>query len=307
LRYTRDKKGAFLENGTILRNEGLALVEDDDSWSNFSPSLILNYMFNEDVSGYFTWSEGYRSGGYNARATTSGSFGSPFDEENITSMEVGLKSEWFDSRLRVNAAIFSYEYEDRQVTQFVASTGGASSQITNAGSQDAKGFELEITALPMPGLMIMANYGYVDTSTNEYISTTPDPISGFGGSTNSDISDLVKDLGPNNTGALIAVYDFEPTDWGQWSLQVDGTYVGTRRNSPLMYRYDTADSYELLNARLTLSEIPVSTGSLRVSAWGKNINDEEYRITGIDFGALGFATNNYAPLRSYGIDIIYEY
>lgn len=307
LRYTQDKKDAFLENGTILRNEGLAIVEDDDSWSNFSPSLILNYMFNEDVSGYFTWSEGYRSGGYNARATTSGSFSSPFDEENITSMEVGLKSEWFDSRLRVNAAIFSYEYEDRQVTQFVASTGGASSQITNAGSQDAKGFELEITALPMPGLMIMANYGYVDTTTNEYISTTPDPISGFGGNTNSDISDLVKDLGPNNTGALIAVYDFEPTDWGQWSLQVDGTYVGTRRNSPLMYRYDTADSYELLNARLTLSEIPVSTGSLRVSAWGKNINDEEYRITGIDFGALGFATNNYAPLRSYGIDIIYEY
>ena len=307
LRYTQDKKDAFLENGTILRDEGLARVEDDDSWSKFSPSVILNYLINDDVSAYFTWSEGYRSGGYNARATTSGSFSSPFAEENITSLEVGLKSEWFDSRLRVNAAIFSYEYEDRQVTQFVASTGGASSQITNAGSQDAKGFELEVTALPMPGLMIMANYGYVDTTTNEYISTTSDPISGFGGTTNSDISDLVKDLGPNNTGALIAVYDFEPTDWGQWSLQVDGTYVGTRRNSPLMYLYDTADSYELLNARLTLSEIPVSTGSLRVSAWGKNINDEEYRITGIDFGALGYATNNYAPLRTYGIDIIYEY
>lgn len=307
LRYTEDKKDAFLENGTILRNEGLALVTDDDSWSNFSPSLILNYMFNDDVSGYFSLSSGYRSGGYNARAAAEFSFTTPFDEENITSYELGLKSEWFDSRLRFNAAVFMYEYEDRQLTQFVAGAAGASSVITNAGSQDAKGFEVEVTALPLPGLMIMANYGFTRTSTNEYVSTTPDPISGFSGQTNSNIKDLVKSLGPDNTGALIAVYDFEPTDWGQWSLQVDGTYVGTRRNSPLMNRWDTADSYTLMNARLSLSEIPVSTGSLRISAWGKNMTDKEYRITGIDFGALGYATNNYAPLRSYGIDVVYEY
>jgi len=37
------------------------------------------------------------------------------------------------------------------------------------------------------------------------------------------------------------------------------------------------------------------------------MTDKEYRITGIDFGALGYATNNYAPLRSYGIDVVYEY
>lgn len=307
LRYTEDKKNAFLENGTILRDEKLAKVEDDNSWTNFSPSLIFNYAFNDDVSGYFTWASGYRSGGYNARATTSGSFANPFDEENITSYEVGLKSEWLDSRLRFNAAMFMYEYEDRQVSQFQAGAGGASTVITNAGRQEAKGFELEITALPLPGLMIMANYGYVDNDTKEYISTTADPISGFAGKVNADIADMVDDLGPKNTGAVIAIYDFEPTDWGQWGLQVDVTYVGVRRNSPLLNLYDTADSYDLLNARLTLSEIPVATGSLRLAAWGKNLNDEEYRITGIDFGALGYATNNYGELRSYGIDIIYEY
>ena len=307
LRYTQDKKDSFLENSTILRNEGIAKVEDSASWTNFSPSLNFNYMFNDDVSGYFSWSQGYRSGGYNARASVSGSFQSPFDEENITSYELGLKSEWFDSRLRFNAAVFMYQYDDRQTTQFVASTGGASSQITNAGESEAKGFELEITALPLPGLMIMANYGFVDTNTKEYISTTPNPISGFSGQTNADIADLVDDLGPNNSGALIAVYDFEASDIGQWSVQVDGTYVGKTRNSPLMNKYDTDPGYKLLNARLSLSEIPVTTGSLRVSAWVKNMNNKEYRITGIDFGALGYATNNWAPLRTYGIDVTYEY
>lgn len=307
LRYTQDKKDAFLENGTILRNEGIAKVEDDDTWTNFSPSLILNYAFNDDVAAYASWATGYRSGGYNARASVSSSFATPFDEENITSFEMGLKSEWLDSRLRVNAAVFMYEYEDRQVGQFRAGSGGASTVITNAGKQDATGLELEITAMPLEGLMIMANYGYVDTDTKEYISTTADPATGFAGQVNADIADLVADGGPKNTGALIAVYDFEPSDWGQWSLQVDGSYTGARTNHALLNTFDSAESYELLNARLTLSDIPVSSGSLRVAAWVKNLNNEEYRITGIDFGALGYATNNYGELRSYGIDVIYEY
>ena len=49
---------------------------------------------------------------------------------------------------------------------------------------------------------------------------------------------------------------------------------------------------------------------LRVSLWGKNLTNKEYRMYGTDFGfngAMGYAGNLYGELRSYGIDFIYEF
>ena len=48
-------------------------------------------------------------------------------------------------------------------------------------------------------------------------------------------------------------------------------------------------------------------GALRVSLWGKNLTDEEYREYGIDFGSLGFAGNVYGEPRTYGLDLVYRY
>ena len=64
---------------------------------------------------------------FNARASTLGSFTTPFAEEDVKSWELGLKSEWMDNRLRLNAAVFTNDYTDIQIAQFEAGSGGASS------------------------------------------------------------------------------------------------------------------------------------------------------------------------------------
>ena len=59
---------------------------------------------------------------------------------------------------------------------------------------------------------------------------------------------------------------------------------------------------------MNIDDIPIGQrGSLRVSAWGKNLTDEEYREWGIDFGALGYAGNVYAKPLSYGVDVVYTF
>lgn len=307
LRYTRDNKEVYLKNNNFTANP-------DDSWSNFSPSLTANYSINEDVAVYGTVSTGYRAGGYNARASSIADFNQNFDEETVTNLEAGIKSDWFDSRLRVNASIFHLEYDDAQVSQFKAGAGGASSIISNAGALETDGIELEITALPLPGLMVTATYGYQDSQYTKFISGITDPITAFPAPTaaadaagNEDISGVAT-VGntPKNTGSLILSYDFEATDWGQWNLRVDGTYTGSKVHHPQLNAFDSTGDQTRVNARLTLSDIPVSKGNLSVSAWVKNLNNEEHREWGIDFSSLGFALNTFQELRSYGLDIVYE-
>jgi iron complex outermembrane receptor protein len=81
---------------------------------------------------------------------------------------------------------------------------------------------------------------------------------------------------------------------------------------PFNNQYDSAEDRTLLNGRISLNDIDVggccrAGGSLRLSLWGKNLSDEEYRNWGIDFGSLGFAGNVYGEPRTYGLDLVYVY
>ncbi len=315
-RYTVDDKDQWLRQSQILRNEGIDTVSAKDDWSNFNPSLTFNYQWTEDLSTYLSYTSGYRSGGFNPRASTSETFTTAFNEEEVDSFEFGFKSDWLDSRLRINGAVFYYEYNDRQVSQFFAGSAGASTSIVNAGDTEALGFEVEITALPMPGLLLQLNYGYLDYTFNEFVTSPIDPITGLpvdghpdaDPDGNVDIADeAVPNYTPDNTGSFAATYTFEPFDWGTLSARVDVTYVDKIHHHPVLHLYTSRDEQTHVNARVTLSDIAMAGGNVRISAWGKNITNESDREFGIDFGTLGFSIVNYQELASWGIDLSYEY
>ncbi|MEQ9464706.1 MAG: TonB-dependent receptor [Haliea sp.] len=309
LRYTRDQKTSFLRNSTIQRNEGIEEVIGDDSWSNVTPALTVSYAPTDTLNTYFTLARGFRSGGFNARAASARAFSTPFNEENVTSYELGIKSDLWEQKLRVNAALFHYVYEDKQVTQFEAGSSGASSIIANAGKTEAQGVELEVTLIPVTGLLLKASYGFIDNNIKEFDTTPSNPVTGVGGGTeNVDISDIAKTIHtPRHNASLIAEYTFEPFSFGQLVLQADSSYNSERYFHPINNLYDSAGKQTLINARASLTNIDVGSGSLRISAWGKNLADKEYREWGIDFGALGFATDSFILPRMYGLDVIYEY
>lgn len=305
IRYTEDEKDAYLYSQDIAATTEAVPGKADDKWDNVSYMVNGNYAITDDISVYLSYSTGYNSGGFNARASNLPSFQTPYDEEEVETWELGLKSELLDNRLRLNVAVFTNDYTDIQINQFEAGSGGASSRIVNAGEGTYQGIEFDIAMVPVDGLTIDLTYGYLDTQFDEYVARNP--------ATNllQDISDVTTVAqAPENSASLGVQYDFDPFRFGVLSARVDVAYKDEFVFHPFQNQYDSADDRTLINARLSLNDIRLGCceeGSLRVSLWGKNLTDEEYRNWGIDFGDLGFAGDVYGEPRTYGLDVVYNY
>lgn len=309
-RYTVDKKETQLTN-TLDGGTQPVTVQDNNDWNNFNPSITLDYRWNEQLSTYFKIATGYRSGGYNVRASTVDSFRSPFDEEEITAYELGWKSDLFDRKLRLNGSIFHMRYSDQQISQFTASgSSGGSTQMTNAGKSTMEGIELEAVFIPTAGLRISASYGYLDLEYKEFEAGVVDRVTGFPTNVNADISGSANRnlYAPEHSASLAVEYQFAPWRIGQLTVRMDASYTDEISFHPQFNLYDASDSHTLVNARATLAEIPAGrNGTFKVALWGKNLENKEYRDFGVDFGQLGFAVNSYGPLRSWGIDFVYDF
>jgi iron complex outermembrane receptor protein len=312
IRYTEDEKEAFLYTQTIPVNPitGEVYSKDspitaDDKWDNISYKINGNYAITDDVSVYLTYATGYNGGGFGARASNVLAFQTPFEEEEVETWELGLKSEFWDNRVRFNAAIFTNDYTDIQIAQFEAGSGGASSRIVNAGQGTYEGFEFDVVVVPVDGLTIDMTYGYLDAEFDEYLAFNPATR------VLEDISDnTTVAQAPENTASLGVQYDFEPFSFGALSARMDVAYKDEYVFHPYQNLYDSADDRTLVNGRLSLNDIRMGCcekGALRVSLWGKNLTDEEYRNWGIDFGTLGFAGDVFGEPRTYGLDVVYTY
>ena len=307
LRYTEDEKDGHLFNENLIRSvtghSDENPLKNKDEWDNLSYLLNVNWAINDDMNVYGTWSTGYNAGGFNARATSLSAWNNPVDEEEISAFEVGLKAEWLDGRLRTNLAAFYNDYTDIQIAQFEAGSGGASSRLVNAGEATYSGFELDLVAVPMQGLVVDATYGYLDAEYEEYLARNPTTNMQVDISGNTTVART-----PENTFSLGVQYDIPPLfDWGTLSVRVDANYMDDMVFHPFNNEFDSAEARWLMNARVNLTGIDVGNGSLRLSAWGKNLLDEEYREWGIDFASLGFAGNVYGQPRTYGLDLSYEF
>ncbi len=263
----------------------------------FNWSATLDYQITDNILAFAKVSTGYKSGGFNPRSVDDG-----FNPETVTAYELGFKSDLFDRRLRINGSVFYNKQDNLQVQQFRAGSGGAQSLTTNAGKADFKGIELEVTAVPVEGLTLYANGSYIDRNYKQFIVLDP--------TTNLlvDIADRAKfNYTAAKTAAAGVEYKFPPFSFGQLSIRADYNYQSKRyfnvsELGSAHFRDIVAGGRGLLDARVALSGIQVGGGELTVALFGKNITDESYRISGIDFGSLGFAGNTYGDPMTWGFD-----
>jgi len=292
-----------------------------EDYSNTSPMANLSYHWNEDLMTYFRWAEGFQSGGFNGRGATLSFTAIPYDDERVTSYEIGMKSHWLDSRVQVNAAVFYTENTDLQVPQFPPEVTSPSvgTVVVNAGDATIKGGELELVARPVPELDLYLNYAYLDPEYDEYIvgqDLDGSPIDTANG------REFIQS--PKHTLGGGIKYHFGEFSFGVLSARVDAYWQddilfsgdpAIVAQNPLIAadsKKDRAvnqqDDYMLLDARIMLDQIPLGdTGNFRLALWGKNLTDKEYRYTSVDLiDQLGFAISHYGEPRTYGISLTYE-
>ena len=305
-RYTSESKELYRtrieSDGTVSVPEGTTA---DDDYSDFSPSLSVSWYLNEDSHVYGKISSGFRSGGFNDAANSVDTFQLGFDQEELTAYEIGYKSRWLDNRLQVNTAVFFSDYTDMQISNFIPDpVVGSRSIVNNAGAAEITGLELEITAQPTADLNIMFSYGYLDGDYQEYLELDP----GTG-----EVVDVKKDRAfpfvAKHSGSLSMAWDMLHFDWGVVTGRFDYSYIDDHFTYAKNFESTEVEAYDLLDARLTLSEIPLGSGGrqLELALWAKNLTDEEYRTHGIDFGAFGFSGNYFGNPRTYGAFIRYQF
>jgi len=284
-RYTEDTKEAAIIDAAPN------WVEKQD-WSNFNPTVTVEYAFSEDVNAYAKIASGYNAGSHPVRSGNPAAFALTADEETVVDYEIGLKTMLLDQRVRLNIAAFWYEYEDLQVNDFQA----GATVLRNAGEATVRGIEVEALARPTDNLELTLGYGYLDFEYEEFV------IGGV------DISDTAEaPFAPENTLQASAVYTWPLGSNGALQARMDLSYTDEYHFNPTLFLHDAAEERTLLNARLSWKEIPLPQGSLELSAWVQNLTDEEYREFGTDFGALGFSTNSFGDPRTWGVDLRYEF
>ncbi len=287
----------------------------DQDFSNDSGSATVAYQVTDDTYVFVRWSTGYRSGGYNGEI-----YNNPFEEETIEQWELGVKSDILPGTLRVNASIFSYVYDDLQVSQIkVSPTGQPTSYLGNAGKADRWGSELELQWSPLDNLLIAASWAHMDGDFDKF-----PPLCGTG--VYADVCLETKDsarnsITPENSLSLITDWVFASTDWADFMAHVEVFWQGKSKSAPLWtnnyavsdgtypYIYDAieTDDRVVLNARIGIENVELSSGTLRAAIWGRNLSDEDVQSFGINFGSLGPITMQYAEPLTYGLDVTYEF
>ena len=151
---------------------GLTNSPDSGSWTALTGRLALDIRINEEVMVYGALSSGYKPGGMNAAIPQQfhGTSGFTFDREDVTAIEVGTKSFWFDRRLNLNGSFFTYQYEGLQVTRIKNNSAINENIDANIWGFEAEGW---LTFDEMPNLMVDYAYSYLNTSVDGSMSLDP--------------------------------------------------------------------------------------------------------------------------------------
>ena len=325
LRYTSDRKEFVQEASDPTVPAPPSRGSAENTFTSWTPAATLSLFTPEDwlmdtpvehLMGYFTYSRGFKGGGFNAviQPQVASIDPTPFQPETLDNFEIGLKTIAFDGLLTANVALFYAQYDDIQVTQFLTEVDDpddpqtvTSQRVTkNAAKATTKGVELELLARPIDGLQITGTLGYVDARYDDF----------------PDAEDQLTGAIINRAGQTFnRTPDFNSFVSIQYSMPVEiadsssmNGWLTPRIEWVYRSRYhivepELVDSfqrgYNLLNARLSYD---FWDDRAQVALWGKNLLDEAYFTEA--FGAVstfGVVTQFYDPPVTFGGELSYRF
>ena len=309
-RWTRDDKTAtqlrqnylgirtpfFGNPGAVVLGAPNTDYTNDRSFDEFTPRVSLSYDLLPELTGYFSYGRGFKSGGFDMRGdavaypeTVDG-----YDAETVSSYEVGLKGTVAE-RFTFATALFVSEYEDQQITsQFLIPPTTVVSFVDNAGASDIWGWEFEGTAWFTDNFGARLSLGYTDAEFDEFVTFNP----GTGQRENlADQRDFQNT--PDWTGSLSLDFQFPLAAGGVIAVTPTASYRGDSQMFEIAEPSLDQTSYWIYDTSLVWTS---QSERYQLGLHGKNLGDEEYRVGGYNFNApltgnalIGF----YGPPRTW--------
>jgi iron complex outermembrane receptor protein len=313
-RYTNDKRtsqvlrttflGGFsnLFGGTGVPVAVTSNFNGSATFKDFNPRASISWQPNRNHNLYFTYSQGFKGGGFDPRGQTSAApdldgdgdrdaddqfeFLS-FDPETVDSYEIGWKASLLDNRLNISVAAFLGQYDNVQIpgsVGFDANGDGTNETFigitSNAASADVNGIEFEGTALvgkdfAGDGSRFSVNWslGVLDAKFNTFIDNFGNDVADNRVFQNTP--DITAHMG-FNLGVPVAsgMVDFI----GLASLRSDASQFEVAN------RFLDQDGFVLVDASMVYT---VDSGLFSIGVHGKNLFDKEYIVAGYNFVAGG--------------------
>jgi iron complex outermembrane receptor protein len=297
LRYTREQKDADLITDTFSTSPAASIPgiptfvelvsqDIDESFHNDEDGYTwlanLRYFVTPDIMVFAAAATGTKSGGFN------GVSGTPeqrqFDEETTNNYELGVKSQLWDNRLKLNASAFYAIFDDYQ---FLAQLPeGIGQFVSNAAQVTTQGVEMNVSALPMPNLLLEGGLQYLDAQYTDG---------------ELDEQGLQVMLAPDWSGSLAATVMLPMAD-GTTYLRTDYSFMGDHYLNPNFQTPETKQNSHQINAR-----VGWRNDSWDASLWAKNITDEANAGLALPFNLTGALSQYLEPPRTYGVTVKYSF
>ena len=288
-RETRDKKD--YSQDLEIAGAPSGTVNDDASWSAFTPRFALDYTPTEALTLYTNIARGYTAGGLNSFS------GQKYNPEYVWSYEAGLKSYWLDRHLKVDVAAFHSDFKDIQEVLFIPSGNLSTAlSVTNAGAAKINGIEAEIEAritdrfrVTATGTLLNAHFTQL-TSVDG--SVPQEGVLNLAGKKLPRSPGQQFDVGPAYTAPIAP----------NWMLDLRANYAWQARtyfnffNQPLL----SQGSYGLVNLSASLNS---TDEKWRLTLFCNNATDKRY-WSSIQFGtalaAVPYVNGMIGEPRTYG-------
>jgi iron complex outermembrane recepter protein len=295
LRYTDEKKTFSAEQfgtlGGVLTIPLGTRPADSVKYNKLTWRASLDHRLSEDVMVYASVNRGFKSGGFNSAG---GIADPPFDPETLDAYEVGLKGDFFGGTVRLNPAIFYYDYKNVQVTAF---TPQGIPLFRNGPSAEISGLDLDFVWQPFSQLTLRGGLTIIRDRFGDFpgaafvFSNFPLP-----GGVEVNAKGNRLPFTPDWASTVAADYVI-PVSFGELTASV--TYNHSDGYFTEVDNLRGQKAYDLVNASLTVEN---QGGDLFATLWGRNLLEEEILEQAVGSASLG-GIAQYGPPRTFGVTV----
>ena len=305
LRYSDDEKeerDSTREGVAFGRPIPLTVASASGEWESTDWQLTLEYDANDYNLFYAKVGTGYKAGGFVDAISVllTGITDPHFDNEEIFAIEVGHKSEFLEDRLRINSALYWYDYKDQQVVVFF----GGGNIVENADA-DIFGFETDINFAISDNSQVFFSLAYNNSEYDD--GETLVDVAFPGGAAPVDVSGNRIPLTPKLSFNFGFEHRFRlqngasliPSILVHWEDDNDLRHFG--------YDIDVQESWSETNFQVSYQP---ANENWYLDGWIRNIEDRDgddvvdlsYLVTG-----TGNRTANFRAPRTYGVSFGYRF
>ena len=359
VRYTEEEKRAHADMFVTTNSTGLTTpnphpllqglsgaffdsydhdFDEQRSTNQLMPAMNLQWTRSEDSKFYFSYSEGFKSGGFNAVDSQAPAFtaagpqptvpglGFEYDDESAKSYEIGGKHTLLDGAMNLNWAYFNSKFYDQQVSTFV----GLGFVVTNAATTDVEGLEIDMDWQATDNLRVGASVAFTDGSYGSFpgagctakqasdllalgVLTVDSPVTSAGGCQAQFRGDgQFAGSGQDLAGSQVGV-DYNGSFWADytrplasgllWFTSVDMNftdgYFMTGDRDPIDYH----EGFEKFNLRTG-----IRAENWTVMLYGRNITDKETATSSYDIPLAAGSHGQYTSEGSvWGARLSYSF